>query len=315
MRIAIAVLFLLACGKREESKPEIATPPKPVCEPGKTMCAGDNVFKCLPNGQRGDLVERCNARCAAGKCVDTCAIRDVELVYVVDNQHNLASFDPKKLPDDPFHPIAKLSCETKETPFSMGVDRLGIAWVLYRSGMLYRVSIIDGKCMPGTRPKGPSLFGMGFVSDGPNANTEKLFVAQFEGRQLGTIDVSKHEPAWQLRGWLPDGHNPELSGTGAGKLYGFFPADGGFVQEIDPATAKLVGTRMNVGAPTGHIGGWAFAHWGGNFYVFVTIDGNSMVYELDGKTGESKRVRENLPSPIVGAGVSTCAPLLESVAP
>ena len=93
-----------------------------------------------------------------------------------------------------------------------------------------------------------------------------------------------------------------------------FPSGDAFVQEIDRATGKLVGKRMLV-LSKGHVDAWAFAHWGGKFYVFVTIDDNSMVFEVDCKTGESKRVIEKLPTQIVGAGVSTCAPLLESVAP
>lgn len=319
MRTAFLVL-LLACGKREESasqppapvaRPEPARPP--ACEkPGDAVCVDDEVVECRADGSLGKRLEQCNARCHAGKCVETCAVRDVELVYVVDDRHNLLSFDPKKLPDDPFHPIARLDCEQAQTPFSMGVDRMGIAWVLYRSGTLYRVSIIDGKCMQGRKPTGgPQLFGMGFVSDGPGATTEKLYVAAFEAKDFGILDVSQKAPSWLVRGQLADRQNPELSGTGAGKLFGFFPDDGGFVSEIDPASGKLLGTRILVGAPRGDVGAWAFAHWGGKFYVFVTIENNSMVFEVDGKARTSKRVLENLPREIVGAGVSTCAPLLE----
>ena len=43
----------------------------------------------------------------------------------------------------------------------------------------------------------------------------------------------------------------------------------------------------------------------------MTIDDNSMVIAVDRKTGKHQVVREHLPYRIVGAGVSTCAPLLE----
>ena len=316
VRLAIVWLVLVACKDREPPKPApepvAPRPVAPRCDnPGGTICEGDDVVECLANGELGKR-ERCPSRCSAGKCIDTCAVRDVELVYVVDNARNLMSFDPKKLPGDPLHSIGRLDCERATTPFSMGVDRMGIAWVLYRSGMLYRVSIIDAKCTRGGDPiGGPDLFGMGFVTDGPDATTEKLFAAAFQGTAFGHVELAS-APEWKPRGELPAAKlNPELTGTGAGKLYGFFPDDGGFVQEIDPGTARLVGTRMPVGMPPGRVNGWAFAHWGGKFYVFVTIENNSMVYEVDGKTGRSQRVREHLPSTIVGAGVSTCAPLLE----
>ncbi|MBK9033537.1 MAG: hypothetical protein IPL61_20110 [Myxococcales bacterium] len=56
---------------------------------------------------------------------------------------------------------------------------------------------------------------------------------------------------------------------------------------------------------------YAFAHWGGVFYVFTTADGTSSVHAVHMKTGAQEEVATDLPMRIVGAGVSTCAPLLE----
>jgi hypothetical protein len=321
VRIVILWVALVACGNREREAPPVVErkPPPPLgCEsPGGTVCVEDEVVRCSADRKLGAVVERCNGGCNAGKCIETCALRDVELVYVVDADHNLASFDPRKLPNDPFHPIGRLTCDSRSSPFSMAVDRLGVAWINYHNGVLYKVSIVDGKCKQAVTTDGaPHEFGMGFVSDGPNAQTEKLFVAAFNDVTLAELDVSQKRPKWKPVGTFTSSKNPELTGTGGGQLFGFFPEDGdGFVQEIDRTTGKLIGKRFKVGSPRGNVGSWAFAHWGGKFYVFVSIDDNSMVYEVDGKTGTSKRVREHLPTRIVGAGVSTCAPLLESVAP
>ena len=56
------------------------------------------------------------------------------------------------------------------------------------------------------------------------------------------------------------------------------------------------------------------ALWGGSFYIFVTTDGfdgnNSPVRPIDGTTGAYAMPIENLPFNIVGAGVSTCAPVV-----
>jgi hypothetical protein len=324
--IVVALLATMACAKKRERESSPA-PEAPVvkqkvtsCEkPGGTVCADEDVVECLPNGELGKVVSKCNGGCNAGKCVDTCSLRDVELIYVVDDQQHLRSFDPKKLPGDPFHEVGKLACDSKSSPFSMAVDRMGVAWIDYHSGAVYRVSIIDAKCMQARHPTNgaPREFGMGFVADGKDATTETLYVAGYAEGTFAQLDITQKQPVWTAIGRFNAKRNPELTGTGGGQLFGFFPGGGddGFVQEIDRSTGSLIGKPMPVGSPRGTVGGWAFAHWGGKFYVFITIDDRSMVYEIDHKTGQSKRVVDDAGAHIVGAGVSTCAPLLESVAP
>jgi hypothetical protein len=54
---------------------------------------------------------------------------------------------------------------------------------------------------------------------------------------------------------------------------------------------------------------WAFAHWGGRYYQFVTTsDGKGYIYRFDPQTKTNDLVQMNMKYPIVGAGVSTCAP-------
>jgi hypothetical protein len=322
VRIVLVVLLVVgACGKREDERPlqQTAAPavkPRPGCEkPGGAVCVDEDVVECRSDGSLGTHLARCDGGCSAGKCVETCALQDSELVYVVDSNHKLQSFDPRKLPNDPFHTVGKLGCDARSSPFSMAVDRRGIAWVNYHSGAVYRVSIIDGRCMQARIPENaPHEFGMGFVSDGDQHET--LYVTAYDDARFAELDITQKAPQWKPLGRFVTSKNPELTGTSNNELFGFFPEEGdGFVQQIDRATGKLLGKRMPVGSPRGALGGWAFAHWGGKFYVFVTVNDNSMVYEVDRKTGASKRILDQLASRIVGAGVSTCAPLLESVAP
>ena len=56
--------------------------------------------------------------------------------------------------------------------------------------------------------------------------------------------------------------------------------------------------------------GYAFAHWGGNFWVFLQKmnETYTTVYEVDGQTGQIKSMTPAQGRTIVGAGVSTCAP-------
>jgi len=55
---------------------------------------------------------------------------------------------------------------------------------------------------------------------------------------------------------------------------------------------------------------WAFAAWGGDFWVFL-MKGNELattVYQINGMTGQIKGMTYATNRRIVGAGVSTCAP-------
>lgn len=332
MRLALVltvVSVLGGCKQRETSSssppereaarpPAPVAPPTPTCQPGERTCLGDDVVQCKADGSFGDKLEACKGVCRAGACVDTCALQDVELIYVVDDDATLFSFDPKKLPGDPFHRIAKLTCDPDSTVNSMAVDRVGIAWLGYHNGKVHRASIIDGRCSSaGAVPRGaPTTFGMGFVTDGPKATTEKLFLAggPVEGvaKSLATLDTSSTPATWTAIAALRAPEHPELTGTGEGRLFAYFPSPGrGFVQELDRATAKPIGRKWVLEGKGQHVSAYAFAHWGGVFYVFTTVDDNSLVHAIHMKTGKQELVKDQLPNRIVGAGVSTCAPLLE----
>jgi hypothetical protein len=54
--------------------------------------------------------------------------------------------------------------------------------------------------------------------------------------------------------------------------------------------------------------GWAFAFWGGKFYLFTAPTGSTIVTEFDPTTLAQTTVAST-GDIIVGAGVSTCAPM------
>ena len=289
----------------------------------RKVCVGKDIVECMPNGTLGRRLRACHEGCVDGTCKASCSADGVELIYVVDTNDNFLSFDPRKLPDDPFHLIGRLQCGggMAGSPFSMSVDRNGVAWVLYSSGQLFKVSISDAKCTPAPRvDRGYSLFGMGFASDAPGAQTEKLYVAGADTLNgLGYLDTTVAPPTFHSVGTITatGSHNAELTGTADAKLYGFYPeADSpSFVQEIDRKSDAPRGPKWNLGgAPLGGVSAWAFAQWGGVFYIFVTAtDGlGSTVRAIRRSTGDYKVVLQNLPYHISGAGVSTCAPELDS---
>ena len=314
------------------------------CKPSRgDFCVGDEVRSCTSGGLIGEVVEVCGpGQCNAGACdgsFDDCSDR-AELVYVVDDEDNLYSFDPPKLHagQDPFTLIGEMNCPASRswsdwgggrgTPFSMSVSRDATAWVLYTSGEIFHVSTENASCTETNFDRGQQgfdLFGMGFVSDSVGSSQEKLWIAgstAWELRytdtvgDLGYIDTDTMQVS--RVGSLPSGgaNSPELTGTGNGDLFGFYPGTSrrsSQVAHIDKGNARH-GNDWSFTEPNDDVVGWAFAHWGGDFYIFVTTDEwigvNSQVLHFDGDTGNVETMLSDLPYTIVGAGVSTCAPLV-----
>jgi hypothetical protein len=81
------------------------------------------------------------------------------------------------------------------------------------------------------------------------------------------------------------------------------------VVKFDKVTGGAITTyNLPTLAATG--AGYAFAHWGGDFWVFLIKMGepSTTVYQVDGTNGTIKGTTPTTARTIVGAGVSTCAP-------
>lgn len=240
-------------------------------------------------------------------------------VYVVTADDQLVSFAPLLAQ---FKTIATLSCKGEtSSPFSMSVDRTGTAWVLYFSGNVYRVNTITGACFPTAfvpDQLGFDVFGMGFSADGPGLASEQLFVAG--GGSNGFVDGPNKLAVLNLQTLKlnviatlkPVASGPDLSGNGNGELWGFFPeTTPPSVRQIDKATAAT-GVEFPLPVPEfSGITSWAFASWGGNFYLFSrnTKQNNSALYRLTAATGQVDKIVNDLGYIVVGAGVSSCAPI------
>jgi hypothetical protein len=204
--------------------------------------------------------------------------------------------------------------------YSMAVDRHGVAWLLYQSGALYKVSTGDLSCHKAFRDgsQGWSVFGMGFVSDEAGGASETLFIADathstfhLEGGEDGLGFLDRNLNFGQIGPFDAGlkGRLVELTGRGDGKLFGFFVQEPS-VAEIAPKTGHILSIEaIDVPAPTA----WAFAHWGGRFYLFdAPGTQNSRLYRLTpGKPLELQILDTG--HRIVGAGVSTCAPFVSVV--
>ena len=99
----------------------------------------------------------------------------------------------------------------------------------------------------------------------------------------------------------------ELTGTGDGRLYGFY--DNGFgarLVQLDKKTGQYLSETSLPGVSKGSA--WAFAFWGGDFWFFTAPASASTVTRYQPATKKIDVVGTLPAELIVGAGVSTCAP-------
>ena len=101
-----------------------------------------------------------------------------------------------------------------------------------------------------------------------------------------------------------------VTGTGDGRLFAYYTKTTGqtvsFVGEIEKNTAQVIAAdQLDVDQGNGY----AFAFWGGDFYLFTGQGGaaGSVVTRFR-PADKSTTVVGSYPALIVGAGVSTCAP-------
>lgn len=241
---------------------------------------------------------------AGGGCSD-----EASLVYVLGKNQELYSFDPGALA---LSKVGVIDCPQgggTATPFSMSVDRAGTAWVLYNDGHLYHVDIHTAACQATSfvpDQQGFKKFGMGFVSDAPGSTAETLFAANELG--IGKIDTGTLSVT--PLGEFGFSAAAELTGTGDARLFGFFFGFPPYISQIDKGTSALLDEApldtVDVGT------GFAFAFWGGKFWVFTAPNGtSSQIDRYDPDTQSASTVKTDLGFKVIGAGVSTCAPLEE----
>jgi hypothetical protein len=242
--------------------------------------------------------------------VSTVCIEASEWIYTVDELGMFSRFDPATLT---FTDISALACPTYSTPFSMAVDQNAVAWVAYNDGHLFKVDTSTGKCEATSFQVGQFglfVFGMGFVFE-PSTGIDTLYIAgglANDWTQATLATVSFPSLIVTPVGTVAAG-SPELSGTGDGSLWGFMPAEASSsgqatLVQLDPTSGA---TLKSYSYPTlTRSGDWAMKFWGGSFWIFL----GTSVYEVPRATPDV--IHTAIASSgrnIVGAGVSTCAPL------
>ncbi|MFN0248184.1 MAG: hypothetical protein ACKV2T_14935 [Kofleriaceae bacterium] len=243
-----------------------------------------------------------------------------KLVYVVDSNNRLSTWDGAT---KTFTDLGTLSCPAMSgaTPFSMAVDRTANAYVLYSSSEVMRVDTQTLGCtkLNYTVQQQQVLFGMGFSTNDVGGSADTLFIAggpnagMATSTNLATLDPNTMQVA--ARGTITG--NPELTGTGNAELWGFFPAPtGSRIEKVNKMTGAPLQTFGNLNVLNGTPAAWAFAFWGGDFWVFLAKQPPGIfdppefttVYQFDASNGTLKGMTPTSNRTIVGAGVSTCAP-------
>jgi hypothetical protein len=247
-----------------------------------------------------------------------CPDADSTFIYVVTEQQELFSFFPPTLS---FKLVGNLVCPVSSSmvmPFSMAVDRRGVAYVLYSDGNLFRVSTATGACTAtpfAVGQGGFTTFGMGFASDFGGA-AERLYVSQnaLDTTPTGLAFIDTNTFDLSLIGLFGvDIPRSELTGTGDGRLFAYWPTASAFgtgshISELNKATgAVLAQTDLSFGSSHD---AFAFAFWGGDFWIFTGAVGAPTDVSRFRPSDGTTTTPTTHPSTIVGAGVSTCAPSL-----
>jgi hypothetical protein len=236
---------------------------------------------------------------------DGCSAK-LRFIYVMGKDKTLYQFDPDTAA---FTSIGEVDCGefSDTTPSSMAMSRLGVARINYSDSSLQTVDIDDAACTesdwaPNT--SGFGRFGMGYVADTVGGD-ETLYIAN--RTQLGELDTD----TWSVRviGNLPS--QSELSGTGNGELWGFFPLENPpQLRQLDREDASVI-TSYSLPPLPPNLDTFAFTAWGGEFYIFYRLSGlgeTTTVYRFNRATEDLELVVEDTGINVVGAGVSICAP-------
>jgi hypothetical protein len=228
-----------------------------------------------------------------------------DLIYTVDkNTQNMYLFDPNS---SSFSMLGALPCDDwgwEGDPGSMGVSRNGYAYVRYSGGLLYEVDVTDLSCEESNfSSHNFGAYGMGYATDHGNTWQDQLYIANSD--TVASLNVQTGQ--YTTIGYMPS--QSELTGNANGELWAFLPLEQpAKLVQLDKNNGNIVESISINSFSLQDLDTFAFAYWGGDFYLFVRLYGQSTnVYKVE-RNGTQTLVLEDSGLNIVGAGVSTCAP-------
>ncbi len=193
----------------------------------------------------------------------------------------------------------------------MAVDRQGKAWVLFDDTQMFQIDTTNAACAKSkyvpAQSAAFSKFGMGFSANAANSTDETLYLASYDGIGLGKLSFPGMKVS-VVGAYDKLNTAAEPTGTGDGKLFGFFLSSPVQVAELDKTNGHILSQAPQPGVSIG--AAWAFAFWGGDFWLFTSPNGvSSQVDRYQPKVKNTTTVVPSVGFNIVGAGVSTCAPI------
>ncbi len=263
-----------------------------------------------------------------GDPVDPCACPDIEVplddgIFVLSDDSELWKYYPET---NMFTMLGAFNCNGMTSTFSMAVDRLGFAWVMFNNpqGEIWKIDVTDPtNCIdPGYNPgqMGINYFGMAFVSNSEFDQCDSLYGNTFngiggfsEGPNIGDF-LNLNPMTLQITKISKSNFNgAEMTGTGDGRVFSFGGVPSKLI-ERDKANGNVLSTLPLANLPLTNA--FAFAFFGGDFYFFTESNNPtvSKVTHLDYDDSDMngmqdlKTINPMAPIRIVGAGVSTCAP-------
>ncbi len=240
-----------------------------------------------------------------------------ELVYVFATDSDIWSFDP---PSKQFTKVATPNCPAS-SPNSMAIDRDLVAWLNYIGGIYTFDLKTKGACVDSgiTLPPGFEQVGMGFSTDAVGGTAETLYIDGIGGAGLAKIDMATMSVV-PIGTFGNDsklsGQSAELTGTGDARLFGYFTTENPYVRvaQLDKTTSNILSDnapqRRAAAAATGRSRSGA-----------ATSTSTRRPAPTRRATAASSTTRPSTNAvdatyvadvgfSIIGAGVSTCAPLV-----
>ncbi len=266
-----------------------------------------------------------------GEPVEPCACPEIEVplddgIFVLSDNSEIYKFFPES---NTFEALGAFNCGGMTDTFSMAVDRLGFAWVMFNNpqGEIWKVDLTNvANCTdPGYNQGqgGVNYFGMAYVSNSESDQCDQLYGNTFdgfggfdEGLNIGDfITVDPNTLAVSKLG-KTNFNGAELTGTGDGRAFMFGGVNPAKLVEVNKLNGQFVNTLPLPGLNLTNA--FAFAFFAGDFYFF-TESANPLLSKVthmdyDDSDGDGKQqlttVVNQAPIRIVGAGVSTCAPFI-----
>ena len=229
-----------------------------------------------------------------------------DLIYVIDRaEESLYLFDPVTLGFD-FVGFLECGGAFSGTPSSMSISRSGYAYVRYSDDTVYAVNLKTMACEETSYRRDFGSFGMGYATQDDDTWMDDLYVANHS--RLAHLDTT----TWSLTDLGPMASQSELTGNADGELWAFLPLEvPAELIQLDKSTGEVLTTHRLPSFPNPYdLDTFAFATWGGEFWLFVRFYGlgqSTDVYRVTAG-GALERVQADTGMDVVGAGVSTCAP-------